>query len=93
MKKILVILLFVIFSSNVYSASRTEKDLKKVSKLTGFVDSEGKIYPIEKISNIENIILIWYIKLTWSKNSYCILRCDALLETYFVLISLFSIQF
>ena len=32
--------------------------MKKVSKLNGFVDSKGKTYPIEQISNKENTILI-----------------------------------
>ena len=58
MKKILIILLFIIFSSNVYADSKFDKDLKKVSELNGFIDSEGKIYPADQISNKENIILV-----------------------------------
>ena len=58
MKKLLIVLSFLIFSNNVYADSKFEKDLKKVSKDNGFVDSEGTIYPIEQISNKENTILI-----------------------------------
>jgi hypothetical protein len=60
MKKLLIILLFIIFSSNVYADSKFDKDLKKVSKLNGFTDSLGTIYPADQISNKENTILIIY---------------------------------
>ena len=60
MKKLLIILLFIIFSSNVYADSKFDKDLEKVSKLNGFTDSSGKIYPADQISNKENTILIIY---------------------------------
>ena len=57
MKKFLGILLLGFFLlSNSYADSKFAKDLKKVSKLNGFVDSEGTIYPIEQISNKENTI-------------------------------------
>ena len=60
MKKLLIFLVFIIFSSNVYADAKFAKDLKKVSKDSGFVDSKGTIYPIEQISNKENTILIIY---------------------------------
>ena len=60
MKKLLIILFFTIFSSNVYADSKFDKDLKKVSKLNGFTDSSGTIYPADQISNKENTILIIY---------------------------------
>ena len=60
MKKLLIILLFIIFSSNVYADSKFDKDLEKVSKLNGFTDSSGTIYPADQISNKENTILIIY---------------------------------
>ena len=60
MKKLLIILLFIIFSSNVYADSKFDKDLKKVSKLNGFTDILGTIYPADQISNKENTILIIY---------------------------------
>jgi len=60
MKKLLIILLFIIFSSNVYADSKFDKDLKKVSKLNGFTDSSGIIYAADQISNKENTILIIY---------------------------------
>ena len=56
----LIFLVFIIFSSNVYADAKFAKDLKKVSKDSGFVDSKGTIYPIEQISNKENTILIIY---------------------------------
>ena len=60
MKKLLIILFFTIFSSNVYADSKFDKDLKKVSKLNGFTDILGTIYPADQISNKENTILIIY---------------------------------
>ena len=59
MKKLLGILILGFFlSSNSYADSKFDKDLKKVSKDNGFVDSIGTIYPIEQITNKENTLLI-----------------------------------
>ena len=60
MKKVFLILLAVLISTYSHADSKFDKDLKKVSKHNGFVDSEGTIYPIEQISNKENTILIIY---------------------------------
>ena len=60
MEKILIILLFIIFSSNVYADSKFEKDLAKVSKNSGFIDNKKKIYYIEKITDKKNTVLIIY---------------------------------
>ena len=54
--RILVLSIFV--STYCYADLKYEKDLKKVSKDNGFVDSKGSIYPIEQISNKKNTILI-----------------------------------
>ena len=58
MKKILIILLFIIFSNNVYADSKFEKDLAKVSEHNGFIDNKGEIYSIEQITDKKNTILI-----------------------------------
>ena len=60
MKKLLIFLILVIFSSNAYSDSKFNKDLKKVSKDNGFVDSNGETYPSEQITDKKNIIIIIY---------------------------------
>ena len=49
---------FLLISTYCYADVKFDKDLKKVSKLNGFVDRKGKTYPIEQISNKENTILI-----------------------------------
>ena len=60
MKKILIFLFFIIFLTNAYSDSKFNKDLKKVSKDNGFVDSNGETYPSEQITDKKNIIIIIY---------------------------------
>ena len=60
MRKILIIILFILISKNSFADKKFEKDLKKVSKDNGFINNTGKIYPIENISNKKNIILIVY---------------------------------
>ena len=60
MKKILIFLFFIIFLTNAYSGSKFNKDLKKVSKDNGFVDSNGETYPSEQITDKKNIIIIIY---------------------------------
>ena len=61
MKKILgIIVLGLLFSSEVYAASQFDKDLKKVSKNSSFIDRKGKAYAVEKITEKKNTILIIY---------------------------------
>ena len=60
MKKILIIILFILLNTSSFADKKFEKDLKKVSKDNGFVDNLGKIYPIDSISDKKNIILIVY---------------------------------
>jgi DNA gyrase/topoisomerase IV subunit A len=60
MKKILIILSVLIFTTNAYSNSKFDKDLKKFSKDNGFVDNKGKVYSKEQITDKQNTILIIY---------------------------------
>ena len=54
MKKILIILLVFIFTTNAHSNSKFDKDLKKFSKDSGFVDNKGKVYSKEQITDKKN---------------------------------------
>ncbi len=59
MKKFLVIIfLGLILNTTAFADKKFEKDLKKVSKDNGFVDSKGKTYSIDQISDKNNTILI-----------------------------------
>ena len=59
MKKILVIIFWgLILNTTAFADKKFEKDLKKVSKDNGFVDSKGKTYSIDQISDKNNTILI-----------------------------------
>ena len=59
MKKILVIIfLGLILNTTAFADKKFEKDLKKISKDNGFVDSKGKTYSIDQISDKNNTILI-----------------------------------
>ena len=59
MKKILVIIfLGLILNTTAFADKKFEKDLKKVSKDNGFVDSKGKTYSIDQILDKNNTILI-----------------------------------
>ena len=60
MKKILIILSVFIFTTNAYSNSKFDKDLKKISKDSAFVDNKGKVYSKEQINDKKNTILIIY---------------------------------
>ena len=61
MKKLLgIIVLGLLLSGNAYADSKFEKELKKVSKDNGFVDSNGETYPSEQITDKKNTILIIY---------------------------------
>jgi len=60
MKKILIIILFILLSTNSFADKKFEKDLKKISKGNAFIDNSGKIYSVDKINKKENTILIIY---------------------------------
>jgi|TARA_B110001454_G_C12436394_1_gene315836 uncharacterized membrane protein len=51
MKKILILLIFILINSNSFSQTKFEKDLKKISKGNAFVDNEGKAYSVQEITN------------------------------------------
>ena len=51
MKKILILILFLLLNTNVFADKKFEKDLKRVSKYNVFIDSDANVYPIEDISN------------------------------------------
>ena len=61
MKKLLgILVLGLLLSASCFADSKFDKDLKKVSKDNGFVDSNGEIYPSEQITDKKNIIIIIY---------------------------------
>ena len=60
MNRILVFLFICIFTTNAYSNSKFDKDLKKFSKYNGFVDVKGKVYSEKQINDKQNSILIIY---------------------------------
>ena len=51
MKKILILLIFILINSNSFAQSKFEKDLKKISKGNAFVDNKGKAYLVQEITN------------------------------------------
>ena len=60
MKKIIIFLFFLVISNNAYSESKFDKELKKISKHNGFVDTKGKVYSKDQITDKKNTILIIY---------------------------------
>ncbi|RPG98223.1 MAG: hypothetical protein CBD99_000080 [Candidatus Pelagibacter sp. TMED239] len=60
MKKILILILFCLINTNSFADKKFEKDLKKISKDSSFIDNTGKIYSLNKMNNKENIILVIY---------------------------------
>ena len=65
MFKYFLILLFVAIPLNSYSKEskfekRLQKDIKKLSKISGFIDNNSKSYSEEEISDRQNtIVIIW----------------------------------
>jgi len=51
MKKILILLIFILINSNSFAQSKFEKDLNKISKGNAFVDNEEKAYSVQEITN------------------------------------------
>jgi len=61
MKKLLgILVLCLLLSVNAYADSKFDKDLKKISKNNGFVDTKGKVYSKDQITDKKNTILIIY---------------------------------
>ena len=65
MFKYFLILLFVVIPLNSYSKEskfekRLQKDIKKLSKISGFIDNNSKSYSEDEISDRQNtIVIIW----------------------------------
>ena len=60
MKKILILIFFLLINTYSLADKKFEKDLKKISKDSAFIDNAGKIYSVDKIDNKENTILVIY---------------------------------
>ena len=60
MKKILILIIFLLINTNSYADKRFEKDLKKLSKLNSFVDNQGNHYKLDKNIDKENTIILIY---------------------------------
>ena len=61
MKKLLgIVVLGLWLSVNAYADSKFDKELKKISKNNGFVDTKGKVYSKDQITDKKNTILIIY---------------------------------
>ena len=61
MKKLLgILVLGFLLSGNAYADSKFDKELKKISKNNGFVDTKGKVYSKDQITDKKNTILIIY---------------------------------
>ena len=48
MRQILILIIFLLINTNLYADKRFEKDLKKLSKLNSFVDSQGNYYKLNE---------------------------------------------
>ena len=60
MRQILILIIFLLINTNTLADKKFEKDLKKISKDSAFIDNAGKIYSVDKIDNKENTILVIY---------------------------------
>ena len=69
MFKITIKLIFVFFITNIFNQSFSEetkfekklkKDLKKLSKFTGFIDDNFKLYDENTINNFKKSIVVIY---------------------------------
>ena len=61
MKKLLgILVLCLLLSVNAYADSKFDKELKKISKNNVFVDTKGKVYSKDQITDKKNTILIIY---------------------------------
>jgi len=60
MKFLGIIIFSLLLSTQSFADKKFEKDLKKVSKYSGFVDNLGKIYPIDDITDKKNTLIVVY---------------------------------
>jgi len=59
-KFIAIIIFSLLLSAQSFADKKFEKDLKKISKDSGFVDNLGKIYPIDEITDKKNTLIVVY---------------------------------
>lgn len=59
-KHLVIVFLGLLLSGNAYADSKFDKELKKISKNNGFVDTKGKVYSKDQITDKKNTILIIY---------------------------------
>ena len=57
MRQILILIIFLLINTNTLADKKFEKDLKKISKDSAFIDNAGKIYSVDKIDNKENKVV------------------------------------
>ena len=60
MRQILIIILFVLLSTNSFAYKKFEKDLKKLSKFNSFIDNKGNPYQIKENLNKDKTIILIY---------------------------------
>ena len=60
MKKIILILIFLFVSNNLFANTLEYKGLEKLSKNNTFMNDKGKPYSIEEISDKKNSLVIIY---------------------------------
>ena len=60
MRQIIILIIFLLINTNTLADKKFEKDLKKISKDSAFIDNAGIIYSVDKIDNKENTILVIY---------------------------------
>ena len=60
MKKIFLILIFLLVSSNLLANTLEYKGLEKLSKNNTFMNNKGEPYSIEEISDKKNSLIIIY---------------------------------
>jgi len=60
MKKILILIIVLLFNTHSYADKKFEKDLKKISKNNSFIDNNGNNYSEEQITDKKNTILVIY---------------------------------
>ncbi len=53
-------IIFLLINTNLYADERFEKDLKKLSKLNSFVDSQGNHYKLDENIDKKKIIILIY---------------------------------
>ena len=60
MKKIFLIIIFLLFTNNLFANTLEYKGLEKLSKNNTFMNDKGKPYSVEEISDKKNSLVIIY---------------------------------